>query len=458
QAEFPRETVNTTTPAQTGKIISVLSGGDLQAALNAAQPGDTVEIAAGATFTGKFYFRDKVDNGKWIIVRSSRASELPEGQRVSPADAPKMARLVPNDNAHVFDFYPTSNGFTKARRWRFIGLEIMPNAKYQPNSNLIKLGTNGSWQTRSEQAPEDIIFDRCYMHGTATGEAFRAVTICATRTGIINCYLSDFHVRGFEAQAILIANAPGPILIENNYVEGAGENLMSGGVDLRIKDLVPSDITIRRNYFFKPMSWQGVWSVKNLFELKTGQRVLIEDNVFENNWVDGQAGWAILFTTRNQSGGNPWSAVRDVTFQNNTIRNVAGVFQILGRDYNYPSERTERIVIRGNTVDGYGSPELGTNGRFLTMVGDSKDVIVQNNSAISPDAITPVVFDGLPTSGFVFTDNIFSRGSFGVFGSGQSEGKASLDYYAPGYVFLRNVILGGASVAGRYPAGNYFTN
>ena len=44
------------------------------------------------------------------------------------------------------------------------------------------------------------------------------------------------------------------------------------------------------------------WLVKNLFELKNARNVLVERNVFENNWANGQAGYAILFTPRNQEG------------------------------------------------------------------------------------------------------------------------------------------------------------
>ena len=53
-AELPRVTVPSSldsTPAP-GSIVSVRAGGDLQAALNNAFCGDTIELQAGATFTG----------------------------------------------------------------------------------------------------------------------------------------------------------------------------------------------------------------------------------------------------------------------------------------------------------------------------------------------------------------------------------------------------------------------
>src|SRR3979490_2201116 len=91
-AELPRVTVASSladTPAR-GSIIAVNAGGNLQAALNNAFCGDTIELQAGATFTGAFTLPAKsCDSGHWIIVRTSAAnSALPaEGQRITPCYA-----------------------------------------------------------------------------------------------------------------------------------------------------------------------------------------------------------------------------------------------------------------------------------------------------------------------------------------------------------------------------------
>lgn len=442
-------------------LINVSAGQDLQVALDRAQPGDTVVLEAGATFVGRFAFKDKVDNGKWITVRSSRASELGEGIRVSLTDSTKMARLLPPDNLQALDLYPTSNGFTKARKWRFVGIQVEPNPQYL-NSNLIKLGTNGSWQSSIGQAPEDIIFDRCLLDCPDNLQAFRAVSICGTRIAFINSYIAGFHVLGGETQAILIANTPGPVLIENNFIEGATENLMSGGLDLRIPNLVPSDITVRRNYFYKRPDWRGRgFGIKNLLELKNAQRVLVEENLFENCWVDGQAGFAIQLTPRNQDGANPWATVRDVTFVNNTILNSSAGFNITGHDDLHSSQQTQRILIRGNTLINFNPASFGNNGRAFQFLYDITDLTVQNNSfAGTPNPEGPsVVLSGAPYQllRFVFTDNVFPHNGYGVKADGGGEGAAALEQYAPGYVFLRNVILGGQPWSSIYPNDNYFT-
>ncbi|NUQ12540.1 MAG: hypothetical protein HUU26_09500, partial [Gemmatimonadaceae bacterium] len=52
--ERPRVLLDFAYPEKTGRTIVVSSGGDLQAALNTAQRGDEIVLAAGATFTGNF--------------------------------------------------------------------------------------------------------------------------------------------------------------------------------------------------------------------------------------------------------------------------------------------------------------------------------------------------------------------------------------------------------------------
>src|SRR5512146_2029926 len=74
--------------------ISVPAGGNLQQAINLAQPGDTILLAAGATFTGNFVLPAK--NGtSYITIRSSAPdSSLPAaGQRITPAYASYLPKL-----------------------------------------------------------------------------------------------------------------------------------------------------------------------------------------------------------------------------------------------------------------------------------------------------------------------------------------------------------------------------
>src|SRR5262249_10252097 len=141
--------------------------------------------------------------------------------------------------------------------------------------------------------------------------------------------------------------------IENNHLEGSGENVIFGGADPAIANLVPSDIEIRRNHFFKPLTWKADdpsyagthWSVKNLLELKNAQRVLVRCNEFKHNWADTQVGLSILMTPRNQDGTAPWSAVGNMTIMDNVLHDAASGFNLSGEDDLHPSQQTQRIVI-----------------------------------------------------------------------------------------------------------------
>src|SRR6058998_1241044 len=64
--ELPRVFLNTTYVAPSGQTLAVPAGGDFQAALNAAQPGDTIALASGATFSGNFTLPNKSGTG-WIV-------------------------------------------------------------------------------------------------------------------------------------------------------------------------------------------------------------------------------------------------------------------------------------------------------------------------------------------------------------------------------------------------------
>src|SRR5215208_184164 len=89
--EPPRILLDTTYIPPTGGSIIVGAGGDIQAALNQAQPGDEIVIQAGATFVAPadgFIIPPKTNpDSKWITIRSSNPAGLPvAGTRVNPSN------------------------------------------------------------------------------------------------------------------------------------------------------------------------------------------------------------------------------------------------------------------------------------------------------------------------------------------------------------------------------------
>jgi len=62
----PPQTFDSSYVAPTGAKLNVAAGGNLQAALDKAQPGDTIVLQAGATFRGPFRLPNKAGAG-WIL-------------------------------------------------------------------------------------------------------------------------------------------------------------------------------------------------------------------------------------------------------------------------------------------------------------------------------------------------------------------------------------------------------
>ena len=232
----------------TGRSIAVKAGGDLQAAIDDARPGDEIVLAAGAEFRGNFVLRNKGRGDGWITVRSSAMDKLPRyGTRVSP----KMAGMMPKIVAPKVE--PAITAERSAHNYRLMGLEVTVPPRTPANWVLIQIGEGT--ETMQGQLPSGIIFDRDYVHGEVLCHCKRGLALNGPRMAVVNSYVSEFHGIGQEAQAISAYGSPGPLQFVNNYLEAAGENLFLGGTYVALPGVVQRDVEIRNNYFRKPLKW-----------------------------------------------------------------------------------------------------------------------------------------------------------------------------------------------------------
>jgi uncharacterized protein YjdB len=451
--ELPRIFLDTHYSPPTGNTITVAAGGDLQAALNAAQPCDVIVLQAGATFTGNYTLPNK-SGSCWITIRSSAAdASLPaEGARMTPAYASLLPKIVsPNTNAAL----QTALG---AHNYRVMFVEMTVSTSVTQNYGIVSLGDGSGAQNTLSVVATNLILDRVYVHGHSTLNVSRCVAFNSAATAVIDSYLSQCHASGFDSQAIGGWNGPGPFKIVNNYLEGAGEIVMFGGADPKIANLTPSDIEIRHNHFSRPSSWKGVWTVKNLLELKQGQRVLVEANLFENHWADAQAGSSILFKSVNQDGTAPWSVTHDVTFRYNHLRNVSGGINLAAHPEAAAAVPMSNVLVTNNLIENVNVGVYTGHGRLFELLDGPANVTIEHNTALNSDGSNAAVaMDVTPPqlANFVFRNNVMSHGQYGFFGSGAGSGTAALNYYAaPGYVFAGNVIYG--VNAASYPSGSWY--
>jgi hypothetical protein len=448
---LPMATVSTDLPKLTGKTTPVKSGDALQAAIDAAQPGDTLELEAGATFTGPITLPNKSNKSgsDWIVIRTATpdAQLAMPGARVSPALAPKMPKIVAGESVIT-----VAKG---AHHWRLIGLEVTATPGTYVNA-MIDLTV----QTATEaDLAHDIIIDRVYLHADPVGGR-RGVALNSKASAVIDSHLSGFREMGADSQAIAGWNGPGPYRIVNNYLEAASENIIFGGADSSIPNLVPADIQICGNHLKKDVAWKGGgWVVKNLFELKNARRVLVAGNVMEYNWADGQVGFAVLFTPRNQDGAAPWSGVEDVTFAYNIVRHTSSGLNMLASDDLHPSIPLARAVVHDNLFDDLDPTQYGGDGRAFQIVsggGKGNDLKIDHNTTTTDANAALTLGDTAKyATNFVFTNNLVPHGSYGVFGSGQAEGQAALGFYLVSFTFDHNGLFGGGD-ASAYPMGNSF--
>ena len=145
-------------------------------------------------------------NLKWIIIRTATPDNqfAPEHVRVNPDWAPKMARIqAPNsflgyvDNRSILFNTIGGDAADGSDRYlisniRFVGIEFT----YQPypqgaNSNDPPPGMQ---LISTSESSENIIFDRCWIHGYPTPfRSYRVIDWNGANMGIVDSYISDMH-------------------------------------------------------------------------------------------------------------------------------------------------------------------------------------------------------------------------------------------------------------------------
>lgn len=453
-AELPRLSVDVSMPRQTGKVTTIREGENFQHALDRAQCGDTIQLQAGASFVGAFTLPAKpCDEAHWIVIRTSAPDSAlpPPGARLTPCFAgvaslpgrPSLncastkvvtARLEGKSNEGAIKFAPGAN------HYRLIGLEItrVPASQKLPVVYQIASATQDS--------PADhIIFDRIWGHGTAQDETAHGIRLNGmTHAAVIDSTLTDFHCIArsgscTDSQAISGGNGSlpaGPFLIENNFLEAGGENIMFGGGNGTVS---PTDITIRHNYLFRPLTWHrgeagfvggpdgNAFIVKNNFELKVGVRVLFEGNVLENSWGGfTQAGFAILLTPRNGAPA-PSTEVTDVTIRNCIVRHTGSGMQIANPPGEpAPSRAGERYSIHDLVFDDINEVRFEGHGNLVQLSMNPqpgtpalRHVKIDHVTAF-PRRVMLAIGGPLPAqmSDIIFTNNLVSAGEYAVNSTG----------------------------------------
>jgi hypothetical protein len=212
-------------------------------------------------------------------------------------------------------------------------------------SNPIQLNPN----TRCSALPcfaSHIGFSQIYISGDATdagGVGIHQIGQYITMDGAF-VWLEHSNADGgiwpgTESHQVLIGQAPGPVKIVHNVMEGQSSSVFVGGLNVNPMPIAGvSDIEIRRNRFTYPAAWLGNGGVggkcgsqncvrKNAMEMKGCVRCLIAGNILENVDNSGsQNGPGINFNVRACSAGTGCDdysqTIADLTMTENIIRNI----------------------------------------------------------------------------------------------------------------------------------------
>ena len=460
-----------------GKQIEVRAGGDLQKAIAQAKCGDTLVLAAGAEYVGGFEFPNKsCDEAHWITVRSDGAIP-PEGTRITPCYAgidalpgrPRYSCASPV-KAMARLTVPTRDSITVTNHYRFIGLEITrpPGGPAHALMHTV--------------AGDKIILDRVWMHGTATDETQRGLAFPgATRIAVIDSYLSDLHCIArtgscTDSQTVWAGAGPdagGTYKIVNNYLESSGEGILFGGA---AASATPADIEIRRNHFFKPLSWNpkdpsylGVNFIsKNNLEFKNASRVLVEGNVFENSWGGySQAGYQLLLTPKNQDNRCPSCVVRDITIRYSVMRHSGAGIQLVSAKSGAGglSQGLMNVSIHDVIITDIDAARFAGNGFVFLISNDGPpyhDIAIDHVTVPSGGRDLMVVGSrmGDPMRNISITNSVLDVGQFQVTSTGGHQNcaynrvtpQAIFDACWAPYTFVNNVLIGPRGV---WPEGNF---
>ncbi len=496
------------TPAP-GSVINVNAGGNFQAALNSAQCGQTIQLQAGASFTGPFNVPAKGCNDQnWIIIRTSTPdSSLPaEGQRVTPCYAGVSSlQGRPSYNCtnpvNVLAKVQMTNGGNGpltfadgANFYRIIGLEITRQSGIKGSAILIGLAGTA----------DHIIIDRSWLHGNAQDETSNGFGMSGgTYIAVVGSYFNDFHCISStgsctDSHAVsggVTTTQDGPYLIQNNFLEASGESVMFGG---GAATLTPTDITIVGNHIFKPWQWMtgnnpfvggpdgNPFIVKNHLELKNAVRVLIDSNLMEDSWGGfTQKGHGILLTPKNQhtkTGQNvcPICQVTDVTVRYTQISHAGGgmvIATVISGDGEggAPAFAGARFSIHDIVMDDLNKKYVGGGDGFMIANNwpqNPLNTVTINHVTVFPDSVSHVMSVGNVAGdpamyGFVFTNNLVVTGQYpvwDVFGGGTqscADGDVpltSIQNCFTTYTFQTNGLISSPSHYGpsKWPANNMF--
>lgn len=389
--------------------IIVAAGGDFQAAMNTAQPGDRIILQAGARFKAPMHQAFIVPAKANVTVQSSAVAQLPAG-RVSPADKSKMAAIVASGPLGALTGAPGASG------WKFDGIEFTnesDGSQAQFCHTLIAFSGPQATTIHPSNFGNNITFTRSYIHAQEDGTtnylrtAAHAIIWNAGHVTITHNYISGFvgvyaHSPNEKIDTVAIGSsaAGGPFNVHDNYINADFNPIFLGGGE----NGSPNVATVAAGATLTNAT------LSQVANLQVGDKIALEVGaVGGDQYACGTVlsinGTSITYTklVRNEGGEqyvdssrapiaggkSKWRGftIHDFTFTRNTVDTDLVASQwVLERTGAKPKayaeiKLLERGLIEGNIFQGFPTGFVITlrNQNGFSPWSNVKDVILRNN-------------------------------------------------------------------------------
>lgn len=391
------------------------------------------------------------------------------GTRPQSSDFTTQGILWADSNAAIIIVDSPGGSVNTAGFVSFGGLRL----KVKPGNPQAILGGSDAardliWLGRSDlistivQTPQNVTVERCWISGGLAFNTQQGIADSGRNTAIFDNRISEIFSILNDSQPYANSTGPGPVLIDNNFLEGTGESWIFGGGAPGVLGLATGDATITRNYCTQPLGLEGrpkgyapatPWQSKNRGETKCVARALIEGNIFSNQFHGSQNGTLLNLTGFNNGNFGGW---RDITVRYNVLH--TGDDAIDTSALGAPSANAvkgQRLHIHDNAAYdiGYSLSDIGGQNHRNFLVGsDIKDLWIKFNTMLG--GASGVRFIGFSNDlvavpiRMQVEDNIVSctYGGYSVYADGTSPGNPAIDACIPDYAglgsFTRNILIG----------------
>jgi hypothetical protein len=453
-----------------GNVWTCYNVTDFQTALNNCVDGDRIELVTGSVHVGQFFLRNRGTNGFVEIRTAISTAQLdavcPQDTRMNPAKAQQLNLATIKCN-HANGGI---NALYGARGYRFTAVNITHNNC--DVDGLMRLGDQT--MTQNSQICSFLGVDRCVLTGSPTFNVRRAIAFGARYSFVKDSWITDFADANSDSQPIGGYGCAGPVLIQNNQMEGWSEGFIVGGANSGLGGSnplsVPSDYIIRNNTITRNLAYKGTGyphlNQKNGSEFKSCNRGLMENNEVFYTWLEGQIGYALnLKTDSSQDPSQIFAGSRHITVRNNYFHNVGA-----GITINANPDGTANVVLANHLHIHDNLIETVNSGIFLGQAssygigGDLRYLWIEHNTNVkmtsgSVPGINMAVYGGPFPGPVYFRSNIWYSDVYGIKADSAGNGTTALNNcYGSGYTWTNNIQVNSPSdpSMNQPAAGNFF--